>query len=158
MRGESLCDALCSKRVILKQRIRQLKAKLHSGSMTLPTTPPPPTPLPPTSKPNPTRKKYERVPQLDTSRLPRYEKVFQTWYHHIVGPGKRQQNAKQHVTHVRQWMLFMMDTTVPEMTLSFLKDRERLREWVETLKKHAVTTKLIIIGNVRCFIKFLLNG
>lgn len=34
------------------------------------------------------------------------------------------------------------------ISLSFLKDRERLLEWVETLKKHTVTTKLIIIGNV----------
>ncbi|CAI5658418.1 unnamed protein product [Oreochromis niloticus] len=44
------------------------------------------------------------------------------------------------------------------MTFAFLDNRERLTEWTSDLNKHAVTTKRIRIGNVRAFLKFLIDA
>nr|XP_046231996.1 uncharacterized protein LOC124052114 [Scatophagus argus] len=145
----------CRECSTLRLKVRHLKKKLlaYSNANTAP-------PSPPISEMPPPRKKYERAPTaLATSKLPRFERLLNTWFQRITGPGKRQaENARQRVTHVRQWAIFMADSKVPDLVMSFLSNRKRFLEWVSSLKRHVVTTQLIIIGNVRGFLKFLLEA
>nr|XP_046231483.1 uncharacterized protein LOC124051823 isoform X1 [Scatophagus argus]XP_046231484.1 uncharacterized protein LOC124051823 isoform X1 [Scatophagus argus] len=145
----------CKECSTLHLKVRHLRKKLLAYSNA--NTAPPSTP---TTETLPLQKKYKRTSlPLDTSKLTRFEKLLNIWFQHITGPGKRQaENARQRVTHVRQWAIFMADSKVTDLVMSFLSNRQRLLEWVSSLKRHAVTTQLIIISNVRGFLKFLLEA
>ncbi|KAJ8371748.1 hypothetical protein AAFF_G00302550 [Aldrovandia affinis] len=115
------------------------------------------------SSERPSRPKYMRAPPPQGS-LPAFgmhhdlkcEKVLQLWYDHMCGDAwKQQENARQKIKHVREWMAFMCSAGVPTMRLEFLKDLPRLKGWIGTLAPYAVTTKRCRIMSVSAFLKYL---
>ncbi|KAJ8371750.1 hypothetical protein AAFF_G00302570 [Aldrovandia affinis] len=115
------------------------------------------------SSERPSRPKYMRAPPPQGS-LPAFgmhhdlkcEKVLKLWNDHMCGDARKQQeNARQKIKHVREWMAFMCCAGVPTMRFEFLKDLPRLKGWIGTLAPYAVTTKRCRIMSVSAFLKYL---
>ncbi|KAG7506554.1 hypothetical protein JOB18_008867 [Solea senegalensis] len=109
-----------------------------------------------------TAAKHRRRAPFPPSKAPRYVRLVEEFRGHTEGANpsrKTSENAKQRAKHVRDFLEYMADSSIPNVGLIFLSNHARIRSFVAVLqgKGFKPPTQRNYLMDAVAFMKYLSN-